>query len=191
MELKEITFVLENCDSITIDGKYIGDFLVDEINTSIQRIAVNAIEQIDSANIVAIEIHKDANKERYPFGQTGWEDGKHMTFDRLVKGKDITSIKFELESYSKEDWLPYTRHYSYYVDWVGDSDYENNAQSSYISKDGHLYLVIAKDKVVSDFFNMNEIDDSEYMDFHFDMLDVGDVYGDPNRYKDNEEVQDD
>lgn len=181
MKLKEITFTLENCDYITIDGKYIGDFLVDELNTSIRRTAVNTIEQIDGADIVVIEIHKDANKERYLFLQTGWEDSKHMTFDRLTGYDDITRIEFKLDDKS----------YSYYVDWVGDSDYENEAQSTYISKDGHLYLIIAKDKVVSDFFNMNEIDDSEYMDFHFDMLDVGDVYGDPNRYKDNEEVQDD
>ena len=179
MKLKEITFTLENCDYITINGKYIGDFLVDEINTSIQRIAVNAIEQMDVANVVAIEIHKDANKERYHFLQTGWEDGKHMTFDRLIEYDDITRIEFKLDDKS----------YGYYVNWVGDSDYENEAQSIYISKDGHLYLIIAKDKVVSDFFNMNEIDDSEYMDFHFDMLDVGDVYGDPNRYKIDEEEE--
>ena len=30
---KEITFVFENCDSIVIDGKYIGEFLVDDLHT--------------------------------------------------------------------------------------------------------------------------------------------------------------
>lgn len=179
MKLKEITFVFENCDCITIDGKYIGDFLVDELNTSIQRIACNSIEQMDGANVVVVEIHKDANKERYPFAQTNWEDSKHMVFDRFVEYDDITSIEFKLDD----------KDYSYYVDWVGDDDYENEAQSSYVSKDGHLYLVIAKDKEVSDFFDMNEINDSENIDFHFNMLDVGDVYGDPNRYKDDEEEE--
>lgn len=29
MNLKQITFIFENCDSITIEGTYIGAFLVD------------------------------------------------------------------------------------------------------------------------------------------------------------------
>ena len=176
MKLKEITFVLENCDHITIDGKYIGEFLVDEINTSIQRISCNAILEMNVANVVVVEIHKDANKERHPFGVADW---KCMAFDRLIEYNDITSIKFKLDD----------KDYSYYVDWVGDDDYENEAQSSYVSKDGHLYLVIAKDKGIPDFFDMDTIDDDEYMDSYFDMLDVGDVYGNPSRYKDDEEVQ--
>ena len=43
MKLKNITLVFENCDSITIDGKYVGEFIVDDIHTSIERIACNAI----------------------------------------------------------------------------------------------------------------------------------------------------
>lgn len=34
MKLKKITLVFENCDAVTIDGKYIGYFLVDDICTS-------------------------------------------------------------------------------------------------------------------------------------------------------------
>ena len=63
MKLTYIEFVFENCDSIKIEGKYIGDFLVDDLKTSMQRIACNSIEKIDTANTVAIEIHKDANKK--------------------------------------------------------------------------------------------------------------------------------
>ena len=44
MKLKNIVFNFENCDSITIKGKYIGDFLVDDIKTNFKRIASNAIE---------------------------------------------------------------------------------------------------------------------------------------------------
>ena len=35
-------------------------------------------------------------------------------------------------------------------------------------------------------FDKEEIIDSDYMDFHFDMCDVGDDYGDPDRYDDEE-----
>ena len=73
MKLTYIEFVFENCDSIKIEGKYIGDFLVDNLTTSIKRIACNSIEKMDVANTVAIEIHKDANKERYSFGQSNIE----------------------------------------------------------------------------------------------------------------------
>jgi hypothetical protein len=186
MKLKYITFCLENCDRITIDGKYIGDFVVKDIKTEIRRIATNAIDRIDIADTFAIEIHKDANKERYPFGQIDKPNWKQMTFDRLVKYSDITSIEFELyDDYTdemEEGAVYCTECYDYWVVWTGDDDETNDAQSNYVSKDGHLYIVISADKTIEDFFDKEDIDDSDYIDFHFDMCDVGDAYGDPNRY---------
>lgn len=177
--LKEITFVFENCDYITIDGKYVGHFLVDDIKTSFERIACNSISKMDVAETFVIEIHKDANKERYPFGQLDgmvWANYKHSIFDRFME-YDITSIEFVLNE----------KEYSFYVTWNGDDDQMNDSQSNYISKDGNLYVVISKDKKVEDFFDLDEFDDSDYMDVHFDLNDVGDKYGDPNRYNEVEE----
>ena len=169
MKLKSITFTFENCDMITIDGKYIGNFLVDEIKTSIQRVACNAIMKMDIAKVIAIEIHKDANKSTHAFGR------KRMTFDRFLEYDDITSIEFELaEQYVDEGQEPITEHYDYFVNWVGDSDMENDAQHSYVSKDNNLYIVISDGKNVEDYFDFEMIDDSEYMDFQFEMYDVGD-----------------
>ncbi|MDE7425727.1 MAG: hypothetical protein K2N51_18870 [Lachnospiraceae bacterium] len=187
MKLKYIEFVFENCDSIKIEGKYIGDFLVDDLEKSIKRIACNLIEKIEVANTIAIEIHKDANKERYQFNQTQYEDFKQMTFDRLKEYADITSIQFELEEdYVEEGQVLCREYYNYYVDWSGDSEYTNEAQKIYLSKDGNLYIVIADGKKLEDFFNLEEIDDGEYIDFHFDMCDVGDEYSNLDRYKDEE-----
>lgn len=190
MKLKYITFVLENCDRITIDGKYIGEFVVKDFETEIRRIACNAIEKVDFINTFAIEIHKDANKERYSFDQTHIERFKHMTFNRLNDYHDITHIEFELyDNYfdENEEEAPYTEHYEYTVNWTGESDMDNDAQSNYTSKDGHLYIVISANKTIEDFFDKEEINDSDYMDFHFDMCDVGDEYGNPDRYDDEEE----
>ena len=187
MKLKYITFGFENCDQITIEGKYVGDFVVQDIKTEIKRIACNAIDRIDSVDTFAVEIHKDANKERYQFNQTDYEDWKQMTFDRLNQYHDITSIEFELyDDYATEtdNETPCTARYFYWVVWSGESDETNDAQSNYVSKDGNLYIVISKNKTISDFYDKNEIDDSSAMDFHFDMCDVGDIYGDPNRYID-------
>jgi hypothetical protein len=182
-KLKSITFNFENCDYITIDGKYIGYFLVEDIRTSIERVAINAIMKMNTAYTFAIEIHKDANKERYAFGQIDCERLKEITFDRFKAYDDITSIEFELEErYVDEGEMPHIEHYNYYVNWTGDSDYTNDSQTSYISDDGNLYIVIAQGKTIEDFFDIEMIDDKESMDFYFDMNDVGDKYGNPNRY---------
>lgn len=166
MKLKQITFHFENCECLTVDGKYIGEFRVDKLRTSICRIACNAINRMDVAGRVVIEIHKNANNEHHPFGQNDLTD---TVFNRLCYG-DITSIDFELiDSYSKNN----TEKYSYYVDWIGDNDYKNEAQHTYISDLGHLYLVICKDEHIENHFDMNDINDKDYMDFYFKMLDVG------------------
>lgn len=184
MKLKNITLIFENCDYITIDGKYIGSLLVDDLHTCFRRIACNAIEKVETTNTFAIEIHRDANKDRYQFGQSDIPYFKQKTFDRIEEYDDITSIAFELvEAYVEDGEIPRVEHYEYYVDWVGESEYENEAQTSYISSDGNMYLVIAKDKEIEDLFDMEEINDSKSMDFHFSMCDVGDEYSNPDRYK--------
>lgn len=178
MKLKEITFVLENCDHITIDGKYVGDFVVDDIHTSIRRLACNAIDKMDVAYTFAIEIHKDANKERCAFGQDEW---KEMTFDRLLSYNDITSIQFELfDDYVEDGEEPITEHYDYFIHWLGEDSDENDAQKSYVSKVGNLYIVIANGKDIENFFDKESIDDSDHMDFVCSMYNIGDKYSADN-----------
>ena len=168
MKLKEITFVLENCECITIDGKYIGDFLVEDIRTSIQRIACNAIDKMDIAYTFAIEIHKDANKLHNEF------DRKPI-FDRLTSRNDISIIQFKLfEDYVENGQEPIVEHYDYYVHWTGENDQENNSQKSYISNAGNLYIVVADGKGIEDFYDKETIDNEEHMDFIFFICNVGD-----------------
>ena len=172
MKLKEITFQLENCDYITIDGKYIGDFLVGDIRTSIKRIACNAIDKMDVVHTFAIEIHKDANKERCAFGQKEW---KETTFNRLISYNDITSIQFELfDDYVEDGREPITEHYDYLIHWTGENSQENDAQKSYVSEVGNLYIVISDGKDIEDFFYKESIDDNDYMDFVCSMYGIGD-----------------
>lgn len=174
MKLKSITLCFENCDWITIEGKYIGNMIVDDLHVCFKKIACNYIEKVETANIFAIEIQKDANKERYEFEQMSIEEFKQMTFDRLKEHKDITSIKFEMEEqYVKEGQVPKVDAYDYWVNWVGDSDNFNEAQTNYISKEGNLYIVIAEGKGIEDFFDMEEINDSASMKFHFKWCGMG------------------
>ena len=95
MKLQKLALVLENCDVIEIDGKYIGGIVVDNIHTSIRRIASNSIKEINECREFAVEIHRDANKERYQFDQTQIEDFKQMTFDRIAGSADITHIELD------------------------------------------------------------------------------------------------
>lgn len=177
MKLKYITFYFENCDSITIDGKYVGDFLVKDTSTEILRVACNSIERVDCVDTFCIEIHNDANKERYQFSQTSYADFKQTTFDRFNKYHDITSIEFELyDDDNTQNENPCKEHYYYYVTWTGNSDDINEAQSNYVSKDGHLYIMISKNKTIDDFYDKKELDDSSAMDIHFELYEVGDIY---------------
>lgn len=168
MKLTDITFIFENCDSITINGCYIGDFVVDDIKTSIGRIASNSIEEMITAASIAIEIARDANNPRYQFEQEQIEHYKQMTFDRFKEYSDITAIEFNMVNEHTNE----VKHYHYYVNWCGDSDYENTAQSVYISKPGNLYIVIKNETDVLQFFDVNTIDDEEYMKFKFTMYDI-------------------
>lgn len=173
MKLKKITFILENCDWIDIDGKYIGEFIVKDLETEFARIASNSITKIDKANFIAVEIHRDANT-RYSQFEQPYEDFKRFKFDRLKCG-DITSIEFELEElYPDDENCVRKEMYSYYTSWTGDSDFINESQSCYISNGGHLYLVINKDTNAHDYFE--NIDDEDYNDFRFSMYEIGDKY---------------
>ena len=167
-KLKSISFSFENCEFITIDGKYVGEFLVDDLKTYFTRLGANCIEKMQKANTIAIEIHKDANVEYCPFGI---EDIKGTVFDRFKEWNDITAIEFTLEDqYLEDEEAPSSEEYCYFVDWVGDSDFVNDAQATYISKDGNLYIVIAKDMGIENFFDLEMINDSEAMDTYWDFL---------------------
>lgn len=177
-DIKEVEFVLENCEVITIPGKYIGELDINNIRTTFGRIACNAFSKRTCSDSIYIEIHKDANVDYLPFGV---ENLKTKIFDRLAGGNDITHIKYSLinddgEILAQEDITP---------TWTGESDYENEAQKSYVSKLGHLYIVIDKDNDVDSIFG-DDINDEDYMDFHFDMCDIGDKYSDVSRYSANE-----
>lgn len=168
MKLKSITFIFENCDTITIDGKYVGHFVVDNIKKSILRIAMNAIDKIDSAHTFVIEIHKNANVERFPFNNEKLES-KETVFKRLSLG-DITHIEFELIDRVEKEVCSFR----YVVDWKdSQSEYINAFQKSYVSDPGHLYIVIEEKGKIEKYFDLEQLNDEAYMDFHFGMMDVG------------------
>ena len=171
MRIKYIELTLENCEVVTIDGKYIGDFLVDDISTSISRLACNWVGKVDWAGLVAIEIHKDADEEYY------FLDGcKRNKFSRLTTWNDITQIDICLEEDVGDDSAK-SHIYSYAISWSDDDEAVNKNQESYISDLGNLYIYInskksSNNKGIFDFFDKEEINDKDYSHFRFLMCGI-------------------
>lgn len=161
MKIRELTFVFENCEFITIDGKYVGGFYLDDIKTRISRTACNSVDKFDVANSIAIELHKDADRPYMSFGE------EHQSvFERINKHSDITSIEFTLTNDREEEGVD-EQTYQYYVNWTGDSEYKNAAQSTFVSNLGNLYLIVADGKNVFDFFDEKCIEEESYTKWAF------------------------
>ena len=126
-DIKAIEFVFENCECVTIEAPYIGDVLIEGIETSIRRVAINSICESTSCKRFEVAISKEANVEIESYGE------KIRKLSRINDWDDVTSIFLKYEDGSEKEIL---------VPWFGESDNENEAQSSFIDKYGNLYLTI-------------------------------------------------
>lgn len=178
---------MENCEDITIDGRYVGDFLCRQIEKSIERIACNSIMEMNTIKEFAIEISKEANDTPYlPFGSVPMLSETCTKFDRLLKYNDITSIEFDLYDPYAENPDDTVVHYNYFVDWCGESEYENSAQKSYLSSLGNLYIVITKgiednpNIMFEQYFDKEVIEDEDSMSLKFEMYDMTSTEGENN-----------
>ena len=135
MKIKKLTFVLENCEVIEIDGKYIGAFGVGKIKEYFKRIAINSFDAWKEAGEFWVEIHKDANNLEY------------KPFERLCKCFDICSIEIECSDVEYGDIT-----YKYEIKWDDDIFSEENSlqdvkmalKNMYITENVRLQLNYAK-----------------------------------------------
>ena len=148
--VKSIEFVFENCECLEIEAKYFGGVHLEDIRTSIARIACNSIAKMQTVHSAVFEIFSEANVEYAPFGN---QSDKMVKFDRLAAWDDITQIVVHYEDNQEE---------VYYVDYDDDGNdglgAPNKNQKSCISALGNLYLVIEKDKTIGDYFDEDEMD---------------------------------
>lgn len=169
MKIREITFGFENTEQITINGKYIGEFLIQDIERVVQRTACNSIDEMQVAHTVMIEIHKDANKEYVPFDF--YENDKCKVFDRFL-GKDVTDLTVSMyDAYGNKP----ENKYKFFTWWKGDNDYTNEAQSIYFNTSGHMYFMISDGKNVLDFLDINDLENPAIVDLRFSMYDYGGI----------------
>lgn len=163
MNLKEITFIFENCDSITVSGKYIGEFWLSKMKECFGRLAVNHFGSFKVCEQMIIEIHRDADRVRHVF-DSPFPYNPHSVFERLSAG-DITSVDAVLENGETV---------SCSVPWNPDDEYTNSWQVSKISKAGHLYISIGEKSNFDEVFPSEEIDDIDTAAFRMDMMGIGD-----------------
>ena len=138
MKFDYIDFILENCEVVHIDGKYICNFGIKDIQTQFFGNCSWALKQ-EVVKTFFMELHPKANTVHYPFGEKQW---KTTTFDRLQQYSDITHIEFVLDG----------QKYSYAVDWEESDDTNNWNQATYKSGNDFLYIKISSDKSILDFF---------------------------------------
>lgn len=150
-EIEKIELVLENCEVITIDGKYIGAFYINNIKTNISRVACNSVQKYSTSDDILIEILKDGDIEHLPFGI---EDYKTTVFNRLTKVNDITHV----EVYWKDD----NKHDDIWVTYNEERSFENIYQQSYLSKADNLYISISKDNDIFDIIDKERVDQESY-----------------------------
>ena len=161
MKLKSIEFQFENCEYVTINGAYVWNFVVDDINKSFERVAMNAVEPLEICNKFLIEFSDDANKISNVVNSSDFENLYDTVFERITKYNDITGIDFVLvDNEGKE------QEYFYSLNWE-DADHngeENLYQKSYVSDNGFLYLVVGKDLKIEDFPDYDSINVKDYAD---------------------------
>ena len=148
--IKHIDLVLENYDVITIDGKHIGYFALEDIKKTASVMGCNSFNVYETAEEVFLEISADGNTKH---DELGLKDYTTTVFERLMRYPDITSVHI----YGDDG------EYSYFTNWNGDE--MNKNQASQIGVNGCLYLVISEKTTASKFFSdslQSESDKYEY-----------------------------
>ena len=131
--IESIILHCENCESIEIEGRYIGEFEIIGLKNVIKRHG-NEIKEYRICEDFILEIHKDADKKYKSFGMISDES----LFVRLMDTRDIISITIKYNDKTIDDdiYLPYKEE---------DNTYQKNRyQHMYYSIPEHLYIICTK-----------------------------------------------
>lgn len=110
MNIKSITIIFENCESVTLDPKDIGLFTIKNVQLDICRVATNAILPMHKSNCVVFSLKWSANK---PFVDLAGKTD-YLLFERLTRYYDITAIEIQFADKNE--------HYTVYPDYSGGTN---------------------------------------------------------------------
>lgn len=141
-KVKEIVLVLENCEYIKIPTKHLANLIVEDIDISVRRTAINSIDKQMSAKSIYLEIIKPETIKTLGLFDEDDEESLNCS-QRLIQYNDIASVEVIYDN-SKEE---------YFVDWNWFSDYENSYQDTQLAKNGNLHILINRKKKLKDFLD--------------------------------------
>lgn len=132
--IKQISIIFENCDTIRISGEHIEYLRISDINRNIYYSINAGFDMLESKGIEII-INPDANIfEKSLLGD-------RYIFNRIMDFNDITSI--ELEYYSdKQNQIFHTNYKTNEEDHLGA---DNILQETEIDEFGRLHVIIEDD----------------------------------------------
>lgn len=160
-DVVEIKIGLENCEAIELPVALVGELAIDNIKSYTRRIANNCITRFDAAEKIAIEIFSEADKKYETYGG----QSEHTVFKRLTKYRDITDITLIYDDGTNN---------VIQARWKDTDEYEceNKYQKNYISSAGNLYILIGKKIKLEDYFDRDEIEDAQTMEFNKSVIEA-------------------
>ena len=164
--IERIDLILENCEVVSIDRKYLGRFFIGNIVKEIRRIACNAIDEIVTAKESYIEINRNSDTE-----QTNMLGKNYYPLERLRRYNDIAAVDI-IYADGKTDY--------YYTDYdEGENENcsgaENINQKSKFNNFGDLYISIGESINIDEVFPDGDINDKESIDFMWGVFDCHSV----------------
>ena len=157
--IESVILYFENCESIEIEGRHIGELEIRGLKDVIKRHG-SGIKNYRTCEDFIIEIHKDADKKYKSFGMIS----DQTLFVRLMNTRDITSITVKYDDGSIDDNI-----YVLYKEQENTFSM-NEYQHVYYSIPHHLYIVCSKENKVSDYFDMHYINNTKAIDIHWKMM---------------------
>lgn len=142
-KVKEIELVLENCEYIKVPTKHLANLIIEDIDISIRRNAINSIDKLQTANSILIEIIKPETIKT--LGLFNEDDEESLSCSkRLIQHEDITSVEVIYDDGSKEE---------FFVDWNWDNEYINSYQDTQLANNGHLHVLINRKKSLKEYLD--------------------------------------
>ncbi|MGO3733447.1 MAG: hypothetical protein ACTJHC_09760 [Vagococcus sp.] len=146
-EMKNFKFYFRNGETWTIEREFIGDLWISKITTSFGRINGSDFQKINPCDGIKIEIFNEADHVKSDdINSGGLELGM---FARALKYQDIEKMSIHFDDNTSDlIYFPYKDKGT-----PGQEGLDNMYQTTKISKENTLYIVIDADKTVEDVYS--------------------------------------
>lgn len=152
--ISKIDLVFENCEAYSINRIDINEIIIEDIKEKISKIAANAIASMKTSETILIHVSNNAEEYvKYQGFQIENENPKGLM--RIAEYNDITQIILYYDDNTSE---------TIYPSWIGESEYSNDAQETYIIENckeeklnGYIIVIITdlskKENILTEYLN--------------------------------------